>query len=116
MSYRILYTTEPKRIISGVIMDSRFTIPALAGLGGFAVKRYVDDLIVQVSSGELVYKIETFEGQMAGVFALRVTNNGLNVENLFTYLRPAFQSLGITINLLVSSWVQNGDWKPDFLV
>lgn len=116
MQYRFIFSTEPKRVISGVVLDSRFIIPALAGLSGFAVKRYIDNLIVQTEGDVLTYKIETFLGNCAGYFTLQIGNMGQSAVEDQRVLRPSFLADSATISNLISNFISAGGWRPDFLV
>lgn len=116
MSYRILYTTEPERIIAAAIMEARNTIDAIKGKSGNDAKSYVDgqiDLVHQNSA--LVYKVCTFNENMVGYFALSVTNMGLNVTNISQVIRPNYQSLIVEVNQAITNFINTGGWKPDFL-
>ena len=115
-TYRFILATEPKRIISAVIMDARFSIPALNRLGGFDVKLFVDAEIAKLSGNVLPYKIETSTGSLAGYFTLQVDNIGQNCTKISQFLRPAFQPIINDINQQVNSFVSGGGWKADFLL
>jgi len=116
MEFTIKYTTEPKRILAAAIMDSRFSIPILAGLGGFEVKEYVDNQIALLVDNVLPYKIETNMGNFAGFLSLKITNMGLTAVKFQEFLRPSFLAFNDEISNIISIFISDGWWKRDFLV
>lgn len=116
MNYRILYTTEPERIIAAAIMDARNTIAAIKGKSGAVAKEYVDSQInlVPQTTG-LVYKVCTFNENMVGYFVLSVGNMGLSVDKIQQVIRPNYQGVEADINQVVTNFINTGGWRADFL-
>jgi pantothenate kinase len=117
MNYRIIYTTEPERIIAATIMDARNTIAAIKGKSGQVAKDYVDSQINLVPKiGGLVYKVVTFNENMVGYLVLSVDNITGFVDKIQQVIRPNYQSLESEVNQVVTNFINTGGWKADFLV
>lgn len=115
MTFRITYNDEYKRVIPAVIIDGRGLNPAIATLGGFAMKAYTDSKVAQVIPGTIPYKIETDTGNLAGYFILMIDYNG--TPFLIDYLvRPAFVQFDSEISQNINNFIQSNDWQFDTLI
>lgn len=116
MTIRFIYSTEPSKVIAAAVIDSKNSIPSLVGKNGVDTKAYIDLKLgmVQESSG-LVYKMETIDGNMIGVIALSVDNSGLVVTKILEVVRINFRDMYSEISKQITTFINEGGWKPDFL-
>lgn len=112
MTLRFIYDNfECNRVIPAVVLDSRSTIPALKGAGGFAVKAYTDAEVAKIVDGVAFYKLETEAGNLAAYVAI----NGSNGTVVTYQIRPAFQSLSANILNQISNFINGSSWRFDVL-
>lgn len=114
MSYRMIYMTDFQRTISGIIIDSQYSIPVISNQVGAIIKQYVDGEINKVVANVIPYKIETENGNLAGYFTLQT--DGQFAILLQKQLRPAFQQFDGEISAEITTFIQQNGWKNDFLV
>lgn len=114
MSYRLIYSpSEVNRIIPAVLIDKRASIQAISGQNGVTIQAFTDGQVA-LAAGCIFYKIETFDGNVAGYFTLKVVREG--VVSLLQYeLRPPFQQFDQQISQIVSNFIASGDWQFDNL-
>lgn len=112
MTYKFIYLQEVNRLIPGVLIDSRATIPAIANQIGHVIKKYTDSQVALVTDSVIPYRIESEDGNLAGYFCLQV----LPVVDIQQFvLRPAFRQFLPLISAQINTFVQQNQWKPDFL-
>lgn len=114
MKTRFIYSQyECHRIIPGVLIDNRANIPAIKNKLGSVIKAYTDAEADKVKENCVFYKIETYEGNMAGYFTLEVGAQGVTV--LQFQLRSAFQQFNQEISGQISNFISSGEWRKDYL-
>jgi|ERR1700733_546044 len=113
MNYSIIYMTDVNRTVTGIIIDSQYTIPAIANKLGSVTKAYADAQISAISNNVIPYKIETENGNLAGYFALQI-NNGIP-SILQMQVRPAFVSDNANISILIGNFIISNLWNFDYL-
>lgn len=116
MTYRFIYAqADVRRIIQSVLIDSRASIPELAGKDGNVTKVFVDAQIAMVTGNVLFYKIELLpNSNLVGYFSLQVVRDGV-VVILQKELRPAFHQFDAEISAQISSFITANLWKNDHL-
>lgn len=116
MTIRFIYSTEPEKIIAASVIDAKTSIPSLVGKNGVDTKAYIDLKLDAVrDSRGLVYKMETIDGNMIGVLVLSVDNSGLVVTKILEVVRINFQNMYSEISKQITTFINEGGWKPDFL-
>lgn len=116
MTFRFIYSQEVPRLVTAVIIDSKSLIPEIALGIGSVIKTYTDGQIAQLNENStLTYKIESMDGNLAGYFSILLTNMGQNATKFQQVLRPAFQSFSSKLSEDISNFIQNGEYRPDFL-
>lgn len=114
MKTRFIYSQyESNRIIPGVIIDNRENIPSIKNRVGSIIKAYTDREVGKVKEDCVFYKIETYEGNLAGYFTLKVVSQGVTV--LQFQLRKAFQQFSQEINGQITNFISSGEWRKDYL-
>lgn len=113
----IVYEPDFSRVIPACIIDARASIAAIKNQIGDVIKDYTDSQLALINDNSLVYKVETDEGVLAGFFAINVNTENKTASLLMKELRPAFRTLqyNVDISLLITNFIANSDWKPDFL-
>lgn len=102
-----------KRLMWGVISDSRTNIPAVKNQVGAVIKAYVDMQISLVTPDVLPYKIETGTGNLVGYFGLYVGPGSVSIQ--FQQLRPAFVGFSAEISTVMINFILSGAFKFDTL-
>lgn len=114
MKTRFIYSQyESNRIIPGVIIDNRANIPSLMNRVGSIIKTYTDREVNKVKENCVFYKIETYDGNLAGYFTLKVGSQGVSI--LQFQLRRAFQQFSQEINGQITNFISAGEWRRDYL-
>lgn len=114
MKTRFIYSQyECHRIIPGVLIDNRANIPAIRSAVGTVIKSYTDAETDKVKENCLFYKIESYEGNLAGYFTLEVGSLGVSV--LQFELRSAFQQFNQEISGQITNFISLGEWRKDYL-
>jgi hypothetical protein len=112
--YRFIYCGESyRRMMWGVIADSRVNIPGVKNANGWTIKAYVDSQIALVGPGVAVYKLETNLGVLAGYMGLYTGPGQVGV--IFKQIRPAFVSDLINFNKNIANFITGNDWVFDTL-
>lgn len=112
-TYVITYAENYKRLMWGVISDSRINIPAVKNQIGVIIKQYVDGQTTLVTSGVLPYAIATQEGSLVGYFGLQTAQGAPFI--LFSQLRPAFIQDSLSIYQNISTFITSNNWQFDTL-
>lgn len=116
MIIRFIYSTEPSKVISAAVIDTRSQIPSLVGKNGVDTRAYIDTKLALVKQSEaLVYKMETMDGNMVGVIAVAVDNTTLIPSKILEIVRINFQDIYSEISRQITIFINEGQWKPDFL-
>lgn len=106
--------TDKNRTITGTIIDSQYIIPSISNKLGIDIKEYSDSkILLSDEVGSLPYKIETDNGSLVGFFTL--LTNGQQCVLQQVQLRPAFQEFSIEITELLSNFILQNLWQPDYL-
>lgn len=114
MKTRFIYSQyECHRIIPGVMIDNRANIPAIRSAVGAVVKAYTDAEAGKVKDNCVFYKIESYEGNLAGYFTLEVSSQGASV--LQFELRSAFRQFNQEISGQITNFISLGEWRKDYL-
>jgi hypothetical protein len=112
--YNFIYCGDSyRRMMWGVIADSRVNIPAVKNGTGWVIKAYVDSQIALVGPGVVVYKLETKLGNIAGYIGLYTGPGQVGV--IFSQFRPAFVSDIVNINQNIATFVSGNNWLFDIL-
>lgn len=117
-TYRFIYEpNEYPRIIQGVNIDSRATIPAIKNQIGAVIKTYVDVEVDKVKGHPsiLFFRIETKEGVLAGYMSLKVKGDAANATLYQYLLRPNFQQFNTEISVELVNFIVQNKWKQFFL-
>ncbi len=114
MAYKIIYRTEPHRIITACIIDSRKGT-FLANKSGQVINDYVSQKLSVLSANTLTYKIEEGNGTMVGYFALLLNTQVKTADLQQSAIRTAFSTKQLEINQLIANFISGGEWKNDFL-
>lgn len=110
--YRFIFLTDFQRTMSGVIIDSQYTISQIKNQIGQVIKDYVDTEIDKVTSDVIPYKIESLpNANLCGFFSLKV--NGGSCVLYQKQLRPAFQGFDAIISLQIANFIQQNQWVGD---
>ena len=113
MTFTLTYDLDYQRTIPAVIIDSRAVIPAIKNQLGYVVKKYFDAQVALVGANSLPYKIETNDGNLAGICTIEVSGNTAILGQFV--LRPAFQQFILQIQQVIGTFIQNFNWQDDFL-
>lgn len=106
---------DKRRIVPAVLIDNRST-NGLAGKTGFEIKAVTDQAVVNITTQDLFYLVETDFGNLAGYFILRVYVSNFSVNLVGVELRPAFKDQNMEIMQKVTEFVNSGLWKTDYLI
>lgn len=98
MGYNFIYTQEYQRPLRAVLVDIRYNEP-----------------YPTVNDNELFYKIEYYDGSLAGVLILTVDNTNKSCINKFKKLRRPFLFDLANVNLLVNNFITSNNWQQNFL-
>lgn len=112
MNYKFIYLQEVNRVIPAVLIDARASIPEIANQVGAVIKAYTDSKVALVTDAVIPYRIETEEGNLAGYFVLQVLPK---VEMQQFVVRPAFKQVLPIISAQINTFIQQNQWKADFL-
>lgn len=114
MKMRFIYSQyECHRIIPGVIIDNRANIPDVKNKVGSAIKRYTDAEVAKVTDDCVFYKIENYDGNLAGYFTVKLTS-ATSLPWQFV-LRSAFQQFSAEISAQIANFIAAGEWRKDYL-
>jgi S1-C subfamily serine protease len=111
MTYRIIFDDQYVRTIPSCIIEARKT-NGLANAIGTVMESYIQSQIALIVPGVLPYKIETINGNLAGVFSLQTTASGLATV-LFSIIRPAFVADQSNITAEINTFIQSNNWVYD---
>jgi hypothetical protein len=115
MTYQITYSLDKRRIVPAVLIDNRAT-NGLAGKTGFEIKSVTDAAVLDITTQDIFYLVETELGNLAGYFVLRVYLTNFSVNLISIQLRPAFKDQSADINQKIADFVNSGLWKTDYLI
>jgi hypothetical protein len=110
MTYRTIWDDQYLRTIPSCIIEVRQT-NGLANATGDVMETYIQSQISLLVPGTLKYKLETMNGNLAGVFALQVVGDVVTV--IFSVIRPAFQSDLSNITAEINTFIQSNEWVYD---
>jgi hypothetical protein len=112
MSYRIIYDGQYFRTWPSCIIDNRIAL-GLGNATGAQMEAYIQPQLAMVNPPTtLPYKLETINGNLAGIFLLNIhPSDGATV--LYQVIRPAFQSDLANVNAAISTFILNNDWQFD---
>lgn len=114
MTFRFTYMTDVSRTVSGVIIDSQYTIPAISNKTGDVIKNFVDGYVADINDSVIPYKIEVVDsGGLAGFFMLKKTGNTVSVMG--QQIRPAFQQFQSLISQQIANFILSNEWVTDIL-
>jgi len=114
MKTRFIYSQyECHRIIPGVLIDNRANIPDIKNKIGYVVKTYTDSEVEKVTDDCVFYKIENYDGNLAGYFTVKVANATSSPWQFM--LRSAFQQFSTEISAQIANFISSGEWKKDYL-
>lgn len=114
MKTRFIYSQyECHRVIPGVLIDNRENIPAIKNKIGSIIKQYTDTEVGKVGDDCVFYKIETYQGNLAGYFTAKIGSQGVSV--LQFELRSAFQQFSQEIYGQITNFISSGEWRKDYL-
>lgn len=113
MTLSLVYELDKDRVMSAVINDSRNTIPAIAGQGGYAILGYIQAQIALVPAGGLVYRIVGDGANLGGYVVLGVQNGVASI--ILLQLRPAFRQFANQINEFIANFISNNQFLQDVL-
>ncbi len=106
--------TDFRRVMTGVIVDSQYTIHAISNHLGTVIKAYADAEIGKVTVAVLPYRIENENGNLMGYFTVRTKfGNGILYQK---QIRPAFHQFDSIISQEISNFIHNGSFKLDLLL
>lgn len=116
MTFRLIYQpSEFSRIIPAICIDNRANIPAIKNAIGSVIKTYTDAEVAKIVDEVLFYKVETTEGVLAAYFSLKIIKGG-TVATLLQYKNRASFSVYVTqISSQITNFINNGNWKQDYL-
>lgn len=106
---------DKRRVVPAVLIDNR-TTNGLAGKTGFEIKEVTDQAVVNITTQDLFYLVETDFGNLAGYFVLRVYLSNFSVNLASIELRPAFKDQSVPIMQKITEFVNAGLWKTDYLI
>ena len=114
MTYNFTYAGDSyKRVIWGVVADSRANIPTVKNQNGFTIKAYVDSQISLVTAGVSVYKLETTNGNLAGYIGLSTVPGSVGL--VFSQFRPAFMADLTNLIQNIANFINGNNWLFDTL-
>lgn len=109
MTFFINHITDYKRLMFGVISDSRQNIPAILNKRGDVIKTYVDSQIALVVPGVIMYSLTTDLGALAGYFGFQTVPGSVSV--VLQQYRPAFAPFTTDISQAVNNFITSGNWR-----
>ena len=110
MIYRIIFDDQWFRTIPSCIIDNRVAL-GLGNARGSVIDKYIQSHLL-IGPGALTYKIETLNGNLAGVFVLQVhPMDGATI--LFSVIRPSFSAQNSEIMAEISTFILSNDWVYD---
>jgi|SRR5882762_1554213 len=115
MSYKFRYCQEFNRMIPGVLIDSRASIPQIKNQIGVVIKQYTDSQVSLVTANVLPYTVNNSDGNLSGYFTLIVNPETKNVAIGQFVLRPAFKEKLIEISSQISTFIISNLWQKDYL-
>lgn len=117
MIFRFIYQpSEYTRIIPAILIDSRASITIIKNATGAVIKTYTDAEVSKIIDRVLFYKVETDQGVLAGYFSLQVkVNIATHAALLQNQMRPSFNSFVTQISAQITTFINNGEWKQDYL-
>ncbi len=114
MSYIVKNISDNyKRLMWGIIADSRANIPVVKDAIGDDIKAYVDSQTALVVPGVLPYAVWTDQGNLAAYFLLQVSAGP--VEIIAQQLRPAFVQYSIAISQNIANFITSGQFMFDLI-
>lgn len=113
MTFYKSYLIEYKRVISGIILESRQLLPVTKNKTGFETEAYVNLEIEKVTDNVIPYKLETITGNLAAYFSLSV--NGTVAAQYQLFIRPAFVQFSGAISDFISNFIISNEWNTDIL-
>jgi hypothetical protein len=113
MTFSLQYELDYQRVISAVINDSRSVIPSLVGQDGNTVYAYAQAQIQQVTSGVLVYRIRTDQGNLSGFCAIQTAKTP--VIPILLQLRPAAVPYFDEISQVITTFIIERQYLTDVL-
>lgn len=113
MTFYKSYLIEYRRVIAGIILESRELLPATKSKDGFAVEAYYNSEIEKVTDDVITYKMETVSGNLAAYFSILVTGSVAAQYQLF--IRPAFVQFSGAISDFINNFITSNEWATDIL-
>ena len=110
MMYRVIYDDQYFRTIPACMIDARVGTP-LANATGAMMEEFIQPKVALIVPGVLPYKLESPNGNLAGVFALQTSSTGAVL--LFSIIRPAFVEDQVNISQEIVNFIQGQDWVYD---
>lgn len=107
------HTEDYKRMMFGVIADSRQNIPEILNKRGDVIQAYVESQWGLITPGVQVYGLWAANGSLVGYIGLQTGSGPASVK--FLQLRPAFVPFSIEIQENINNFIVSGDWQFDFL-
>jgi|ERR1700743_1059211 len=113
MTYNFIAIPDSyKRLMWGIIADSRANIPEIKNKIGSVIKAYVDSQTVLVNPSVIPYKIEVAEtGALVGYFGLFIGPGPVLIK--FQQIRPAFTEFSTDISNSIINFILSNNWAFD---
>lgn len=97
-----------------IVNDSRSIIPELGpNANGQAVYAYSQALIGQITTGVILYRVETINANIGGIVAINTNPGAVGV--VFTVLRPATAPFSAEISQIINTFIQQNTFLQDVL-
>lgn len=113
MTWQLTFADNYKRLMFGIIADSRVNIPSIKDQPGSTILSYVQAQTVQIVPGVIPYGIRTPDGNLAGYVAIRASPGPVSI--LLLQLRPAFTAFSDDISNFLTNFINGGNFIFDIL-
>jgi len=113
MTFYQSYLIEYSRVITGIVLENRQSIPQIKGKGSWETKSFIDAQINMVTTDVIPYKIETAAGNLVAYFSLLVTGSKAVKYQLF--IRNNFTPFSTEISQFIDNFIVSNEWTIDIL-